>query len=573
MSGGPNIMAVCEAFIMTGQKMLKLSCDESGQTNNKIQQHNNNLNSKFRLKVVHQNNNSQAGDINENKFNDIDNQVDNHLIDEKKFDVTRIEVENRSDLDTNHLDDTTKESSIINEDPILEDLCSKALLQNGLDKQIEEAREKHTGTIENNNYTNNIESIDKELEQQQQQEQEKLQEEEVVSERIDKGLIDKEHETEVQDKEEENKPSSLVEELLRKDSPRLIRKLPNNLNSKKDLTNKTLNMANKSQSKQASKKDEDNKDDALITFKAGYLNRKRTCDPGGKPTARGRRSWRRVYVVLQDLRIKMRNGIHEDDIIDETVAGDVKNDANNDVNKPKEIVNPDDRPIKTKTDDIKPPTKNKIAPEKTKTGSTLAFDIKSTSKIHHSLASPSSTYEKRDFVFHLRLADRSEYLLQANNEQDMKSWIESINFASACLSAPALPKAVVNDNKELSPKSKQQRNMSQILHGRPILPASYTKLSYWEQLENHEERLRSLKQELDQLLAEAPSTRNAKKRLKTQFLDRIANLKEDIERYEIYVSLMQKKSNSPEAMILSKHAKIVPSLTPSDEMMKYVPLK
>lgn len=523
-------MAVCEAFIMTGQKILKLSSDESGPNKIKQLQENNNLNLKSNLNYINtEDHHHHHQDIQQDPTTVNGTNLHDNNIDEDK----NLGSEGEEQDKVSSTDEGLVTSSNENIDDCKSSIfCPKALkTTNG--SQVEEGDEDLIEREENCNGSSKDSGIeDKKLEQQQ---------------------------TNIKVLEESGiNPTKLRNSELKS----------HDCETKSDQV--AMSQHTRSHVHKHSSKKDDNKTDTIITFKAGYLNRKRTFESGGKPTARGRRSWRRVYVILQDLRIKMRNGIHKDDILDETM------DNNNELNdhlKVKKELDPDDRPIitnSTSNDNNKKPPKS----VKTKQGSTLGFDIKSTSKIHHCLASPSTTYDKREYVFHLKLADKSEFLLQANNKESMLAWIESINFAAACLSAPALPDAIVNSNNETSsPKSKAQINISQIINRRPILPTSYTKLSYWDQLLDHEERLQALKRSLQEHLAQVPNTRNKNKRFEKQLIDKIANLREDIERYGIYVDLMQKKSNSPEAMILSKHAKIVTSLTPSKEMMMYVPLK
>lgn len=259
--------------------------------------------------------------------------------------------------------------------------------------------------------------------------------------------------------------------------------------------------------------------EAAIEFKSGHLNRKRIFDANGGATSKGRRSWRKVYVILQDLRLIMRFKLQD-----------------NSKNQPNDKISAKHR------------------------AQTVAQDMKNTLKIHHAFAKRSTSYTKRDFVFHLRFADESEILLEAGSEEDASSWIDTINFAAACLSSPALPSAVSNSNGKIVPHKTRK----------PVLPAAYTKLSYWEQLIDHEERLQKLKIELDEHLSEAPNTKNANKRYKTEFIEKIAYMKQEIERYTIYVDLMRKRSNSPEAIILSKHPQIA-SLVPSKEMILSLP--
>ena len=275
--------------------------------------------------------------------------------------------------------------------------------------------------------------------------------------------------------------------------------------------------------------------DFSIEFKSGFLFRKRIFEAQAKPTAKGRRGWRRVYVILQDLRLIMRYNYEPPQQQLQQQHGDQDTfESNENVNKKQQAA------VKQRQKQL------------------IAQDMRNTLRLHHSSAKRSANYTKREFVFHLRLADQTELLLQATSEREMNLWIDTINFASACLSSPALPSAVSNSKRY------------QLRRQRAILPASYTKLSYWEQLIDHEERLQRFRQELEELVGEAPQTKNADKRVKSDFIERMAHLKQETERYNVYVELMRKKSNSPEAIVLSKHPQIA-SLTPSDEMIKSLP--
>lgn len=519
------MMAVCEAFIMTGQKMLKLSSDESGK--HRIKHPQENLNSD----IDHNYNKPQQQQFNQTP-SQTSNETESHDTNAKEDRVLTLEEEHQDKISS------TDEGLVCSSNENIND-CKSSITPAKILHSTEES------TIEDT---------------------ERITDQEVcIGSSKDSGIDDKKFEQ----KNPTDSKDHLIDNTTTHPPPESETKEPiENSNLINETGNRlAMSQQTKSHLQKHSRQNAEIKSETIITFKTGYLNRKRTFEPGAKPTTRGRRGWKRVYVILQDLRIKMRNGIIEPEIVSEAT------DKTDDDLKVRKQFDPDDRPIVTnltsKQNDNKKPPK----PVKTKLSSPLGFDIKSTSNIRHCLAYLSTTYEKREFVFHLRLADRSEFLLQANSKEDMIAWIESINFAAACLSAPALPDAIVNSNSGSStPKSKKHNNLSYIINRRPILPTSYTKLSYWEQLLDHEERLQTLKRNLDECIAQVSATRNADKRFKTQFIDKIANLKEDIERYGIYVDLMQKKSNSPEAMILSKHAKIVASLTPSKEMMTYVPL-
>lgn len=253
-----------------------------------------------------------------------------------------------------------------------------------------------------------------------------------------------------------------------------------------------------------------------IEFRSGVLVRKKIVEPLGRVTPKGRRGWRHIYTTLRDLHLTMRP-------ISASEASAASSDLSN---------------------------KNRATQ-----------DMKNTVRIHHAFASSSSNYHKRQFVFHLRLADQTEFLLQAEDEQSMMAWVDTINFAAACMSSPALPSAITNSNGKAHHQMRIQR---------PILPSAYTKLSYWEQLIDHEDRLQRLKSELDAHLTRATQTKSANKKSKTEFIERIADLRQDIERHSVYVNLMRNKSNSPEAIILSKHPQIA-SLTPSQETIQSMP--
>jgi hypothetical protein len=269
-----------------------------------------------------------------------------------------------------------------------------------------------------------------------------------------------------------------------------------------------------------------------LEFKSGPLNRKSIFEPHGKPTPRGRRGWRRLFVTIKDLRMIIR-------------TPDLSQpQAQSQQAEPKQLERQQAAPD------------NKLAVAGALEFSTkirrlvIAQSTPDSIKLHHSFAKRETSYTKRQHVFRLRLADQSEFLMQASSEQEMDSWIEMINFASACLSSPALPSAVASGRRYLR------------CHQKPILPANHTKLTYWQQLIDHEERLQRLKQELEEHLNEAPVAKSADKRSKSEFIDKIASLRQDIERYTVYVELMRKRSNSAEAIILSKNpqnASMMPS--------------
>ncbi|KFV48458.1 PH and SEC7 domain-containing protein 1, partial [Gavia stellata] len=95
--------------------------------------------------------------------------------------------------------------------------------------------------------------------------------------------------------------------------------------------------------------------------------------------------------------------------------------------------------------------------EEYKPGKALAEEeLKNAISIHHSLATRASDYSKRPNVFYLRTADWRVFLFQAQNPEQMHSWITRINVVAAIFSA---------------------HPCSQKKFSRPLLPSSCTRLS------------------------------------------------------------------------------------------------
>ncbi|KAG8135239.1 hypothetical protein E2320_008274 [Naja naja] len=114
--------------------------------------------------------------------------------------------------------------------------------------------------------------------------------------------------------------------------------------------------------------------------------------------------------------------------------------------------------------------------EEYKPGQSLAEeDLKNAISIHHSLATQASDYNKRPNVFYLRTADWRVFLFQAQNTEQMHSWITRINVVAAMFSAPPFPAAIGSQKKFI----------------RPLLPSSSTRLS-----QSHEIKFKAMAAEL-----------------------------------------------------------------------------
>lgn len=184
-------------------------------------------------------------------------------------------------------------------------------------------------------------------------------------------------------------------------------------------------------------------------FRKGFVSRKCCYDPGGKKTAFGKRGWKLFFATLRDLVLYLHKDEH----------GFRKNQ--------------------------------------------LYQSLKNSIRIHHSLASKATDYEKKEFVFRLQTADQAEYLFKVSDERDQQQWVDAINMAAASLSAPPLAPAVGSEPK----------------FQRPLLPVSHTRFGLRDQFLDHEKRITRLEQDLDQHLANAPE-RNATRRVIAQYTEK-----------------------------------------------------
>ncbi|XP_054132625.1 PH and SEC7 domain-containing protein 1 isoform X2 [Melozone crissalis] len=167
-------------------------------------------------------------------------------------------------------------------------------------------------------------------------------------------------------------------------------------------------------------------DASIATYKHGLLVRKIHADPDCKKTPRGKRGWKPFHAILKGMILYLQK-------------------------------------------------------EEYKPGKALAEEeLKNAISIHHSLATRASDYSKRPNVFYLRTADWRVFLFQAQNPEQMHSWITRINVVAAMFSAPPFPAAIGSQKK----------------FSRPLLPSSCTRLSQEEQVKNHETKFKTMSAEL-----------------------------------------------------------------------------
>ncbi|XP_030060853.1 PH and SEC7 domain-containing protein 1 [Microcaecilia unicolor] len=167
-------------------------------------------------------------------------------------------------------------------------------------------------------------------------------------------------------------------------------------------------------------------DPNITTYKYGVLVRKIHADPDCKKTPRGKRGWKTFHGILKGMILYLQK-------------------------------------------------------EEYKPGKPLSEeDLKNAISIHHSLATKASDYNKRPNVFYLRTADWRVFLFQAQNTEQMHSWITRINVVAAMFSAPPFP-AAIGSHKKFS---------------RPLLPSATTRLSQEEQVKTHETKVKSMSSDL-----------------------------------------------------------------------------
>ncbi|NWV00301.1 PSD1 protein, partial [Upupa epops] len=211
-------------------------------------------------------------------------------------------------------------------------------------------------------------------------------------------------------------------------------------------------------------------DSSIATYKHGLLVRKIHADPDCKKTPRGKRSWKPFHAILKGMILYLQK-------------------------------------------------------EEYKPGKVLAEEeLKNAISIHHSLATRASDYSKRPNVFYLRTADWRVFLFQAQNPEQMHSWITRINVVAAMFSAPPFPAAIGSQKK----------------FSRPLLPSSCTRLSQEEQVKSHETKFKTMSAELLEHRSSLPE-----KKVKGKEYEELKQKEEYLEfeksRYGTYAMLLRAK--------------------------------
>ncbi|XP_075072726.1 PH and SEC7 domain-containing protein 1 isoform X2 [Mixophyes fleayi] len=211
-------------------------------------------------------------------------------------------------------------------------------------------------------------------------------------------------------------------------------------------------------------------DPNITTYKYGVLVRKIHADPDCKKTPRGKRGWKTFHGILKGMILYLQ----------------------------KEEYKPG-KPISEE-------------------------DLKNAISIHHSLATRASDYNKRPNVFYLRTADWRVFLFQAQNTEQMHSWITRINVVAAMFSAPPFP-AAIGSHKKFS---------------RPLLPSAITRLSQEEQVKTHESKFKSMSSSLIEHRT-SPPDKKVKGKEVDEFKQKEDYLEFEKSRYGTYAMLLRAK--------------------------------
>ncbi|KAL8186621.1 UNVERIFIED_CONTAM: hypothetical protein K2H54_001361 [Gekko kuhli] len=238
-------------------------------------------------------------------------------------------------------------------------------------------------------------------------------------------------------------------------------------------------------------------DPSIATYKHGLLVRKSHAEPDCKKTPRGKRGWKTFHGILKGMILYLQKGEY-------------------------------------------------------KPGKALAEEeLKNAISIHHCLATQASDYSKRPNVFYLRTADWRVFLFQAQNTEQMHSWITRINVVAAMFSAPPFPAAIGSQKK----------------FSRPLLPSSTTRLSQEEQLKSHETKFKAMAAELLEHHASLPE-----KKVKGKEYEELKQKEEYLvfekSRYGIYATLMRAKLKTGSEDLAALEAALFSTTASTDDHLK-----
>ncbi|CAK8684455.1 unnamed protein product [Clavelina lepadiformis] len=144
--------------------------------------------------------------------------------------------------------------------------------------------------------------------------------------------------------------------------------------------------------------------------------------------------------------------------------------------------------------------------------------------LHHSTAEIEAQHQatKRANVFRLILADGSACLYQASSFEEQRLWVEAVNRNAALLSAAPLSAGIG----------------SQIKFQKPLLPSAPSTLPLPQQLKQQQERLTSLRSDVENLKKNPPENGSSVAE-KQYHSDRYSYLTYEVHKYEVYTKSLE----------------------------------
>uniref|UniRef100_A0AC35U570 PH domain-containing protein n=1 Tax=Rhabditophanes sp. KR3021 TaxID=114890 RepID=A0AC35U570_9BILA len=238
-----------------------------------------------------------------------------------------------------------------------------------------------------------------------------------------------------------------------------------------------------------------------VIYKQGYMKRKCLYDLDGEKMPKGRRSWNTVYATIMGLSLHLHKN---EDAYKENRFGRF----------------------------------TKCIP------------------LHHVLSEQATDYTKRKFVFRVKTPKGGEFLFQSDSPEEVNQWIQSINYAAAAFSSPAL--AVPSSSRPIS--------------SRPVMPTGVTVLNISDQLKVHREKMSEMNNELEKIIINAPPQRSTNKAVLEYFSQEQYFVKER-QRYQTYVSILENKLEKVKTYdVASIGSKLNSGVRPSFSTSQTLPL-
>ncbi|XP_065912668.1 exchange factor for Arf-6-like isoform X2 [Dysidea avara] len=146
--------------------------------------------------------------------------------------------------------------------------------------------------------------------------------------------------------------------------------------------------------------------------------------------------------------------------------------------------------------------------------------------ITHCIAQRAFDYHKRSSVLRITTSDWKVFLLQAPSVTEMQQWMSAINKAAGTYSSIPLA-APIGSSSHFQ---------------RPMLPLAPTKLTHEQQLESHNNRVKSLEKDLEEHRAYHSGNVSHKGKSNQAWREKLDYFEFEITRYRIYIACMTSTS-------------------------------